>query len=308
MYKVRRMTARTDPLRDVRVSDVLTFLSVRRHGSLTGAARELAVTPTQVSKAISRLEGQLNRTLLSRSSRGASLSDSAQRLVPHFEAMVAQLRLLHRDEQGGAREVTVAAPSYLIAAFLPALAEALPGSRLRGLQLAPAMIRASASLNVFDIALSVGSEKMSDVWHTDQIGLVRKALFATPALLQRLGAKPSLESLRSVSFVSPVYSFNGQFVPVDDGCPLPYEARQLGHEAQTIGIALDLAARTDQLVFGPVIAARAHLDQGSLVLVPVPGWERLSDSLHLACNVDRVVARVQKNVVTAARRTLQALS
>ena len=49
----------TDPTRDVadlRVADLLTFLAVVRSSSLTAAARERRVTPSQVSKAITRVE------------------------------------------------------------------------------------------------------------------------------------------------------------------------------------------------------------------------------------------------------------
>jgi DNA-binding transcriptional LysR family regulator len=50
------MTVAQESLADLRVGDLMTFLAVRRSGSITAAARELKVTPSQVSKAISRLE------------------------------------------------------------------------------------------------------------------------------------------------------------------------------------------------------------------------------------------------------------
>ncbi len=301
------MSPLPDPLHELRISDVMTFFSVRRHGSLTGAAGELGVTPSQVSKAITRLESQLNRKLLSRSSRGAALSDAAERLVPHLEVVLSQLRMIRRDEEDVARELTVAAPSYLISALVPPLAQALAGVRLRALQLAPAVIQASASLNVFDIALSIQKPGASRLWQTEQVGLLHKSLFANPALAGRLGRKLTVASLREVPFISPMYSFNGQYVPVDDGCPLPYSNRRLGHEAQTIGVALELAVRTDQVVFGPEIAAHQHLRQRSLVRVAVEGWD-VSDPLYVLCNIDRVAAKVQRTVVDTIREVLQALS
>ena len=282
----------------MRVADLLTFLAVRRYGSLTGASRELRVTASQVSKAINRLEGQVNRTLLARSSRGVVLSNAAERLVPHFEVAIAQLRQVRReDDEELTRELTLAAPSYLLSGFLTPLARALPAVRLRALQLGPAAIRAQVSQNIFDLAFSVGDDPMPKAWKSELAGYLKKSLFATPALAQRLGSKVNEQMLREVAFISPIYSdANGQFLPVDDGCPLPYGERRLGHEAQTVAAALELAACTHQLVFGPVIAARAHLARGELVEVPVEGW-RLSDPLYLCCNIDRVAARVQRTVL-----------
>jgi hypothetical protein len=95
-------------------------------------------------------------------------------------------------------------------------------------------------------------------------------------------------------------------VAVDDDCPLPSSERRLGHEAQTIGLALELAARTDQLVFGPVIAAKRHIDGGTLVEVPVEGWN-VRETLFVACNSDRVLSRVQGAILKAIRAQLQEL-
>src|SRR5438034_300539 len=73
---------------DLRLADLETFLAVRRYGSASGAARELKVTPSQVSKAVDRLEGALGQALLLRSGRGVRLSEAALRMVPHIEDIV----------------------------------------------------------------------------------------------------------------------------------------------------------------------------------------------------------------------------
>ena len=92
------MASRADNLGELRVGDVLTFLTVCRTGSITGAARELHVTASQVSKAISRLEAMLRVRLLSRSSRGVALSEAGHRVRPHLHAAVSRLELA---AQGG---------------------------------------------------------------------------------------------------------------------------------------------------------------------------------------------------------------
>ena len=76
----------------------------------------------------------------------------------------------------------------------------------------------------------------------------------------------------------------------------------MGHEAATVGVALELAAATRQLAFGPVIAARTLVLAGRLVEIKVQNW-RLTESLYFHANADRVLARVQKAVVEALRET-----
>src|SRR5438477_12563087 len=100
-------------LQNLRFADVTTFLAVRRHASISGAARELNVTPSQVTKAVARIEAQLNVTLLTRTSRGVALSDDGLRIAPDLEDVVERLRLLPRRKHSPERELTVAGPSYL---------------------------------------------------------------------------------------------------------------------------------------------------------------------------------------------------
>jgi DNA-binding transcriptional LysR family regulator len=290
----------TDPS-DLRIADVLTFLAVFRHGSVTGAARDLSVSPSQVSKAVARLERHLKRPLLARRSRGVEPSEDARSLVPRLDELIAKVNDLSRSEDE-ARELklTLAAPSYLCAAFLPTIVAAVPEARFRGLEVGAAFMRAYATENLFEVALTIGAEKMPPSWVSTRAGNVKRSLFASPELARRLGHGPPVAKVAKIPFVLPVYNSGGQFLPGDDGCPLPREQRIAGHEAATVGVALELGAATNQLVFGPTLAARTLVLAGRLVEVRVPGW-RLVDNLYFHANGDRVLARVQRSVVAALR-------
>jgi DNA-binding transcriptional LysR family regulator len=290
----------TPALDHLRIADVLTFLAVQRHGSITAAARDLRVTPSQVSKAVVRLEAYLKKKLLVRQGRGIVLSADGRAVVPLMDELVDKARLLQEPERSREAILTVAAPSYLCSAFLPVIVRAVTDARVRGLEVGPAFMRAYANEGIFEVALSVGEEQMPASWVVTRVGQVRKTLFAAPTLARRLGARPSLASLRSVPFVCPIYNSGGQFMPGDDGCPLARSERIVGHEAATLGVALEIAAASEQLVFGPVVAARQLVDAGKLVEVKVPGWH-LTDSLYLHANADIVLARVQKTLVSALR-------
>ncbi len=72
-------------------SQVQAFLSVARHRSFSSAARDLGVSRSAVSQAVSQLEQQLRVALLARTTRSVSLTDAGRRLLEGAGPAVAQL-------------------------------------------------------------------------------------------------------------------------------------------------------------------------------------------------------------------------
>jgi DNA-binding transcriptional LysR family regulator len=292
--------------RNLSLSDLLAVRLVQRLGSVSGAARELDVTASQVSKALARVEAYMGEALFLRGSRGMALTETGRRLLPRLDDIIDRLRSIRAQEMNGSL-LTVAAPSYICTFLLPDVAAALSDTRVRALEMPPSLVRAFAPAGIFDAVLLLGPPRLPENWSITGIGVCRKGVLAAPRLARRLGPSPvSAERLKDVPFVSPIYSVNGQFVPVDDDCPLGVGERRAGHEAQTIGVALQLAARVEQLVFGPIFAAADHLRRGSLAEVTVEGWSA-SEAMHLACNVDRVTKPLQTALARASSSALEAL-
>jgi DNA-binding transcriptional LysR family regulator len=294
-----------DRLGELRLGDLTTFLAVRRAGSISAAARELEVTPSQVSKAIARLEATLRVQLMSRGARNAGLSEMGLRILPHVEAVVARLLVVGRANEGVSGELAIAAPSYLLAAFVPVIVESQPHLNVRGIELPPALLRAYSTEDFFDVCLFAdGGGGLPPTWSSIPVGRLRRVLFARPDVARSLGPEPiTPDRLRTLPFVCPVYYADGHLVPANDDCPLPRAERIVGHQALAVGLALELASRTGQLVFGPRIAARHYTTAGLLQEVHVEGWDVWSP-LVVACNGDRVLARVQAAVIEAVKAGL----
>jgi len=68
-------------------TDLRFFLELARAGTLSRAARRLAVEHTTVARRIDRLEAQLGSTLFDRSREGYELTEFGDALLPHAEAM-----------------------------------------------------------------------------------------------------------------------------------------------------------------------------------------------------------------------------
>lgn len=292
---------------DLRVADLLTFLAVVRSSSLTAAARERQVTPSQVSKAITRVEAHFGRKLVDRGSRGVVLSEAGRLLAPALETIVAQLDAARGASPDGS-EITLGAPSYLQLGLLPVLGGAAPHVRIRAFELPPSLLRANAQDEGFDILLLPGgSEHLPPGWQAEKVGMIRRALFASPELRTRLGRGPiGMDRIADVPFVCPIYRQQGRVVPVDDDFPLPRSHRKVGHQVNTFLVGLEVAAQTEQLVYGPAIAARRHLATGALVEIQT-SFEPSSEPLAFACNVDRVSARLRNAFTSALRSAMREL-
>jgi DNA-binding transcriptional LysR family regulator len=293
-----------EELGDFRLADVLSLFAVRRWGSITAAARELRVTPSQISKSVARLEQQLNLSLLSRGARGAILSDAGERAVHHLDEMVAHWRQARQVRGGSLRHLTIAAPSYMNMVFLPYIAASLPEVRIRDLQMPLPLIRALVSQNLFDLALALGKLSLPPSWSSVCVGNIRQGLFANPRLARQLAPFPVAPgALGAIPFISPIQSFDGQFIQRDDGCPIGWTGRRIGHEVTTLLLALELATCTEQLVFGPAIAARRYVESNALVEIPVAGWQ-VCEPLYLTCNGERVLQSDKRRIVAALRTAL----
>ncbi|HEY5944645.1 MAG TPA: LysR family transcriptional regulator [Kofleriaceae bacterium] len=291
---------------DLRAGDLMMFLSVVRCQSVNGAARELNTPASQVSKAVARLEEQLGMSLMVRSTRGITISDDGQRLLPQLTELVQRIQGLDRREDLEA-PIAIAAPSYMITWCVPRIAEALPTARVRAIEMAPALIRTLAASNFFDVCITMAEERLSDSWVSVHVGEMRRSCFASPALAKQLGPQPiAIDKLLRTPFVLPVYNANGVYVPVDDGCPLPASQRIAGHEAQTMALGLEIASVTNQLVFGPLMAAYPFLADGRMVELTVDGWDE-RDPVYVACNIDRVRASQQRLIADAVRAALERL-
>src|SRR3981081_3059623 len=77
---------------ELRLADLLTLLSVQRSGTISGASRELGVTPSQVSKAVSRIERYYGVRRLSRGVRGVIPTPAARRMLPRIARAIEQIR------------------------------------------------------------------------------------------------------------------------------------------------------------------------------------------------------------------------
>src|SRR5262249_43077245 len=102
-----------------------SFLAVAREGSLSGAARTLALTQPTVGRHIDALERSLGLSLFTRSQAGLIATSDATALVPYAEAMATAAGSIQRMASGEAQEergsVRITASEMIGVEVLPSL-------------------------------------------------------------------------------------------------------------------------------------------------------------------------------------------
>lgn len=120
------------------LADLEMFVRAAELGGFSAAARALRVTPSAVSRGVSRLEETLGVTLLSRSTRALSLTDHGQQLLQRGRRLLDEVRDIGESFEGAATsasgrlraDVPAALGRIVLAKRLPAFLAKHPALRL----------------------------------------------------------------------------------------------------------------------------------------------------------------------------------
>ena len=178
-----------------------SFLGVLDEGSLSGAARALAITQPTVGRHVSALESALAVVLFTRSQVGFLPTEAARSLEPHARAMASAAAALERAAEGQGAGVVgtvrVTASEMLGTEVLPPI--------LAGLQDAHPSLRIELSVSdrvqnllarESDIAVR-GFRPEQGQLVVQSVGEVEAGLHATPAYLARHGTPQTQADLRT---------------------------------------------------------------------------------------------------------------
>jgi DNA-binding transcriptional LysR family regulator len=192
------MTTAATPL-PLNLDDLALFLRIVELGSLSAAARERNVPASQVTRALARLERACGTRLLHRSTHALGLTDAGQATVQHARAMLQAADELHGalgSGRGGVQgrvklAVSAVMAQAIVVPSLPELYERHPDLQL---DIAAADHVVDLAREGIDIALRTG-EPGSDEFVARRMGLLRRALYASPAYVQRHGLPQRPEDL-----------------------------------------------------------------------------------------------------------------
>ncbi|OOS07707.1 transcriptional regulator, LysR family [Moraxella cuniculi DSM 21768] len=241
------------------------FASVVRHGSFSGAAKELGITTSAVSQQIRSLENDLSVTLLHRSTRKLSLTEAGESLYNAALQMVKAAEqgrdsvIQLKDEVSGSLRIAASAElaqEYLVPALSDWLAE-----------------HENLSLNIIsrdnldmiedriDVALALSESAQGTTLKT-----IKQILVASPKYLSEHGTVDSPKTLASHNMIlcSEKPTENIDFKDGSGKQSVRVNARLVTNNQN---IALNLAERGYGIVKTNEIHAKALLEAGKLVQI-----------------------------------------
>lgn len=253
------------------------FERVAAHGSFSGAARELGLPRSNVSRAVSKLEKSLKTRLMHRTTREVTLTPSGKALFDRATGIMEEL-----DEAVGYIDTLTGVPSGPlrvsagIALGINVLGDALPRflERYPEIRLELHLVSARVDLlsEKIDVALRFGSLPDSSLV-AQTLGTLKRTICATPAYLKQHGKPERPSDLAQHRFVD---------MPTPDGRPRPLVlSRQDGTETVQMQAAaiVDEVLTIHRLVRGgagigvlSTYLLEADLDDGTLERV-LPDWE-----------------------------------
>lgn len=182
-----------------------SFLAVMREGSLSAAARTLAMTQPSLGRHIRELENALALALFTRSPQGLVPTDAALRLMPHAEAMASATAALRRAATTGDDTVRgvvrVTASEVIGAEVLPPM---LTSFRASNPEVTIELVATNRSEDLLrkdaDLAIRM-TRPTQQALVSRRLGRIELGLFAHRRYLRRHGTPATLEELRAHSLI-----------------------------------------------------------------------------------------------------------
>ncbi len=204
------------------------FGKVAERGSFSQAAEDLGIAKTVVSKAISRLEERMRTTLLHRTTRKLSLTESGRLALERATRIFADASTIETDildeaavPRGMVRvAVSTAFGTKALAPVLPNFLSAYPDVSL---DLCLTDNRIDLIADGFDVALQIGPAPDSSL-RISRLFSLRRPLVASPGFVERHGRPEHPSELERFPAIIPTHVLWGQ----------NWEFHRPGHESCTV--------------------------------------------------------------------------
>ncbi|CAN5351866.1 LysR family transcriptional regulator [soil metagenome] len=170
-------------------TEVLSFLRVVKHGTLSAAARSMGVSPAALSKRLAQLEERLGVRLLNRTTRSMSLTPEGEVYYERAGRLLAEFEALEQEVMGGrpAGVLRVNAPlnfgRVMVAPAISAFCTAYPEMEV---ELTLSDHPYHLVDGGFDIGIRMGELPDSGM-RAKLLASNRRHLFASPAYLEAHG-------------------------------------------------------------------------------------------------------------------------
>ena len=262
------------------LTPLLVFAEVANKQSFTLAAKQFGMSKSAVSQQLKRLEQHIGQQLLSRHTRGMSLTATGEKLLSRCELLRDQVDLafeeINQSKEAPSGEFALTLPHAcerdMVIPALNQLCKEFPG-------IEPRIVVTDESMdliqNNLDVAIFGGELKDSN-YRALPIGTASEIFCATPAYIQKKGSlkKPDnlpLHDLIATAWQSSPLSLYKNDKPAES---IPVDVKY--HiKANTMPSVLEIVLSGMGIALLPEFAVRSHIANGDLVRVlpDYQGWQ-----------------------------------
>ena len=251
---------------------LLTFAEVAQHRSFTVAAAQLGMSKSAVSQQIKRLEQHLGQQLLSRHTRGMSLTAIGEKLLTRCELLKDQVDLAF-EEINNSKE----APSGTFSLTIPHSCErdivipALNQLCIEFPNIEPKIIVTDEVKDLIKDKLDVaifGGELKDSNYRALSIGSMKEVFCAAPGYVSQKGLLNKPEDAAQHRWISPPWQ--GRDISISPNNDLNKKiSMQINAFANTntLPSALEMALQNMGIAALPEVVLQSHIKSGSLVRV-----------------------------------------
>lgn len=252
------------------LTDLRYFYNVARSRSFARGAELSHVTPPAISKAVKKLEGELDAELLIRTTRRVSLTDRGEILLGHCRRLFDQVAAMRRDldeaDETIRGDLRVAAnevfSNYLLPNALARLVRAHPRVTPRCFEMVPEQIEHGLIEGELDVGFTVSSDGLKQV-DRHLISESAGVLVCGPdhPLYEKGEITP--DDLLAFPSVAPRF-WQRDYLPASDEFPEGLYPRQVGATTELMQLGVQLAIDGAYLGYFPEVTISCYISRGEL--------------------------------------------
>lgn len=252
------------------VDGITAFVKIADLGSFAAAARELNISPSAVSKLVSKTEEELGTRLLNRNTRGLSLTQEGEMFLERSRVILdeltsakEELSSISGEPRGKLRVSLPNMPSF----FLPVISRFMAQYPAVTLEVDLSDRLVDVIDEGFDAVIRVG--QLSDSRLTARsLGNCAMNLVASPDYLRRYGVPATVDDLRSHTCIQYRYPSSGRTEP----WPLQHPASGVVDVIPSLicnstDVRLGLALDDKGIAFMPGLLTEKYIASGELDVV-----------------------------------------
>ncbi len=260
-----------------RLPSLLIFAEVANKQSFTLAAKQFGMSKSAVSQQVKRLEQHIGQQLLSRHTRGMSLTATGKKLLTRCELLRDQVDLafeeLNQSKETPSGTFALTIPhSYECDIVIPALNQLC----MEFPNIEPRMLVTDESLdlikNNLDVAIFGGELKDSN-YRALPIGTASEIFCATPSYVQKQGLLTKPDDLLQHKTIATSWQSSplSLYKNSDPAKPIPIGVKYYVN-SNTLPSVLGIVLSGMGIALLPEFVVRSHIANGDLVRV-LPGYQ-----------------------------------